>query len=57
MEEKQGREDLKLIKEKEDGTEKYLLKKNKITLIAIGITVFFLVVILIALVISGESFI
>ena len=53
MQEKQGKEDLKVIKEESDNTGKYLLRNNKITLIAIGITLFFLAILIAALIISG----
>jgi hypothetical protein len=57
MEQKQGKEKLKVIKDENDKTGKYILQNNKITLIAIGITIFFLAILIIALIVSGESFV
>lgn len=53
MSEKQGKEDLKIIKDKDDTTEKFILKKNRITLIAIGVVVFFVIIALLAVFLSG----
>ncbi len=55
MSEKQGKEDFEFIKDDKDSTGKYLLKNNRITLIAIGIIVFFLIIILVGIFLSGDS--
>jgi uncharacterized membrane protein len=55
MQEKQGKEKLKLVKEEKDKTNKYLLQNNRITLIAICIGVLFLVILIVAIIFTGES--
>lgn len=56
MSEKQGKEDFEFIKDNNDRSGRYILKKNRITLIAIGVIVFFLIIILLAIFLSGDSF-
>lgn len=56
MSEKQGKEDFEFIKDNKDNSDRYILKKNRITLIAIGVIVFFLIIILLAIFLSGDSF-
>jgi len=53
--EKQGKEDFEFIKDNNDSSGRYILKKNRITLIAIGVIVFFLIIILLAIFLSGDS--
>lgn len=55
MSEKQGKDDFEFIKDKNDNSGRYILKKNRITLIAIGVIVFFLIIILLAIFLSGDS--
>lgn len=55
MAEKQGKEDFKIIKDDNDNTGRYLLQKNRITLIAVGVIAFILIIILLAIFLSGDS--